>query len=44
MRVDHRGRVAGLLRGLVFVGVRGKVVRAKGVAQPVGFARDGFAI
>ena len=41
MRVNHRGRVAGLLRSLVFVGVRGKVKRAKAVAQSVGFARYG---
>src|SRR5207302_512393 len=40
VRVNHGGRVARLLCGLVFVGVRGKVVGAKGVAQSVGFARD----
>ena len=44
MRVNHRGRVARLLRGLVFVGVCGKMVGAKGVAQSVGFARHFRAV
>ena len=39
MRVNHGGRVARLLCGLVFVGVGGEVVGAKAVAQSVGFAR-----
>ena len=41
MRVNHRGRVARLLCGLVFVGVCGKVKRAKAVSKSVGFARHG---
>ena len=39
MCVNLRGRVARLLRSLVFVGVGGKVVGAICVAQSVGYAR-----
>ena len=41
MGVNHGGRVARLLRGLVFIGVQREVIGAKGVAQSVGFARYG---
>ena len=40
MGVNHGRGVASLLSGLVFVGVRGKVVGAKGVPQAVGDPGD----
>ena len=39
MLMHHCWRVACLLRGLILVSMRGKVVGAKGVAQPVRLAR-----